>query len=125
MNKNPLGQGQLPAGFYANSASKKKNENRPGASRYRKSKVFGGETSNSMGDAGGSQELANIKAKMVGMPRLAITDEDIRFGEITLNDKLTGANDAGTNVIEDLIDLYLSVKIRKNEEIDQYDDKKL
>ena len=48
-----------------------------------------------MGDAGGSQELANIKAKMVGMPRLAITDEDIRFGEITLNDKLTGANDAG------------------------------
>lgn len=78
-----------------------------------------------MGGAGGSQELANMKAKMLGVPRLAITDEDIRFGEITLNDKLTGANDAGQNVIEDLIDLYLSVKIRKNEEIDQYDDKKL
>ena len=32
------------------------------------------------------------------------------------------ADDAGLNIIEDLVDLYLSVKIRKNEEIDGYDD---
>lgn len=29
---------------------------------------------------------------------------------------------AGSQVVSDLIDLYLSVKIRKNEEIDDYND---
>lgn len=36
-----------------------------------------------------------------------------------------GANFAGINVIQDLVDMYLSVKIRKNEEIDKFNDKKL
>lgn len=116
MNQNP---NDYPSGFYANSATKKKSNARPGASRYRKSKVFGyGETSNSMGGAAGSEDLANLKTKANKVKRMSITDDDIRFGEMTLNDKLYGANDAGQNVIEDLIDLYLSVKIRKNEEID-------
>ena len=35
------------------------------------------------------------------------------------------ANYAGMNVIQDLVDMYLSVKIRKNEEIDKFNDKKL
>ena len=49
---------------------------------------------------------------------LKITDDEIRMGEYAFERKLNGADDAGENVIEDLIDLYLSVKIRKNEEID-------
>ena len=74
------------------------------------------------------------------MSKLEMTDEDIKIGEYILSDKLHDrrykefdnikSKMAKTSytmemIQEELIDLYLSVKIRKNDEIEQYDNDQL
>lgn len=67
-----------------------------------------------------------------------MTDEDITLGQNILSDKLKetrykddkkkkkGEKKTPYEILhEELIDLYLSVKIRKNDEIELYDDTKL
>jgi len=103
----------------------RKNKHPGKASRYRKSKIFGGdlETSN--------EHMQDKDSEKNGdMSKLEMTDEDIKIGEYILSDKLHDrrykefdnikSKMAKTSytmemIQEELIDLYLSVKIRKNE----------